>query len=86
VGKFNRPKWKLAGYPALPVQGNRWKDFAREIERAVEEIKPPGWANQKTGSGAIAQLLQARLRELKREDPQARSGRWRLGCPNCATL
>jgi len=67
VGKFNRAKVETSlAIRRCPFRGNRWKDFAREIERAVEEINHLDGEIRKL-EARNSPLLQARLRELKRE-------------------
>jgi len=67
LGKFNRAKVETSlAIRRCPFRGNRWKDFAREIERAVEEINHLDGEIKKL-EVRNNPLLQARLRELKRE-------------------
>jgi len=67
VGKFNRAKVETSlAIRRCPFRGNRWKDFSREIERAVEEINHLDGEIKKL-EARNSPLLQARLRELKRE-------------------
>ena len=49
-----------------PFRGNKWKEFAREIERAVEEISHLDSEIRKLETRSNP-VQQARLRELKRE-------------------
>jgi len=65
-GKFNRQSGNLAGDPALPFRGNRGKTFHAKSS-GVEENQPPGRRKSRNSRRANSPLLQARLRELKRE-------------------
>jgi RNA polymerase primary sigma factor len=67
IGKFNRAKVETSlAIRRCPFRGNRWKDFSREIERAVEEISHLDGEIRKL-EGRTSPVVQARLRELKRE-------------------
>jgi RNA polymerase primary sigma factor len=51
----------------VPFRGNKWKEFSREIERAVEEISHLDSEIKKLEARNGNPLQQVRLRELKRE-------------------
>ena len=67
VGKYNRAKVETSlAIRRCPFRSNRWKDFSREIERAVEEINHLD-AEVRKLEVRNSPVLQARVRELKRE-------------------
>ena len=67
LGKLGRAKVEVSRavrrIPFVPVQ---WKDFAREIERAVEELSQLG-SELKRIQERNGQASQARIKELRRE-------------------
>ena len=60
----------------VPFRVNKWKEFTREIERAVDEISHLDSEIKKLEARGNA-AHQPRLRELKRDTQEARSRRQR---------
>jgi RNA polymerase primary sigma factor len=67
LAKLNRARVETSlAIRRCPFRGNRWKDFSREIERAVDEISHLDSEIKKLEARNSA-AQQARLRDLKRE-------------------
>jgi RNA polymerase primary sigma factor len=67
LGKLNRAKVEVSlAIRHCPFRVNRWKEFSREIERAVDEISHLDGEIKKLETRNNP-VQQARLRELKRE-------------------
>src|SRR3984957_3386560 len=65
--RFNRTKVEVSqGIRAIPFRSLKWKEFSKEIERAVEELGHLDCEAKKIEVKA-SQAQQLRLRELKRE-------------------
>jgi RNA polymerase primary sigma factor len=65
--RFNRTKVEVSqGIRAIPFRSLKWKEFSKEIERAVEELGHLDREAKKIEVKA-GQVQQLRLRELKRE-------------------
>ncbi|HZT32488.1 MAG TPA: RNA polymerase sigma factor RpoD [Bryobacteraceae bacterium] len=66
-GRLNRAKVETSlGIRQIPFRSTKWKEFSKEIERAVEELSHLDREAHKI-EGKANQMQQARLRELKRE-------------------
>jgi anti-sigma28 factor (negative regulator of flagellin synthesis) len=66
-GKLNRARVETSmAIRAIPFRPNKWKEFAKEIERAVEELSHLDNEARKIDPRS-GPLQQAKLRELKRE-------------------
>jgi RNA polymerase primary sigma factor len=66
-GRLDRAKIETSqAIRKIPFRGGRWKEFSKEIERAVEELSHLDREAHKM-EGKPNQIQQARLRELRRE-------------------
>ena len=66
-GKLNRAKVETSlAIRRIPFRSTKWKEFSKEIERAVEELGHLDKEARKIEARS-GMMLQARLRELKRE-------------------
>jgi RNA polymerase primary sigma factor len=65
--RLNRTKVEVSrGIRAIPFRSQKWKEFSKEIERAVEELSQLDREAKKIEVKG-GQILQQRLRDLKRE-------------------
>jgi RNA polymerase primary sigma factor len=81
--KLNRAKVELSlSIRHCPFRPNKWKEFSREIERAVDEISHLDGEIKKLETRNNP-VQQARLRELKKEIKKTRS-RCRCDAPRLA--
>lgn len=67
-GKYNRSRIELSlGIRAVPWTLARWKQFTKELERAVERMEMIDQELQKLEGGRTSQAAQTRIREAKKE-------------------
>lgn len=67
-GKYNRSRIELSlAIRAVPWTLARWKQFTKELERAVERMEMIDQELQKLENGRTSQAAQTRIREAKKE-------------------
>ncbi len=68
LGKYNRAWVELSiAIRLIPWTSNRWKDFSKRLEHAVEEMNHLSLEIEKLESSRQSPTTQTRVRELKRE-------------------
>ncbi len=66
--RLNRTKVQVSlGIRAIPFRSSRWKEFAKEIERAVDEVSQLDREAKKIEVKGGPAQLQQRLKDLKKE-------------------